>query len=127
MASQNPNHRSNTPSPLHNPRKNPFETIGRRSGIESRTGLSVHLGVHGRIISHTPKVAHKVTNRSARIRKNQTLLRLSTFPLLRGLSGLDPSAAGCRDSSDRETGGTVLGSTVTHCSGRVARGSSRMA
>src|SRR5215469_11685551 len=68
MASQNPSHRSIRPKPLATPRANPLETMSRRLGKLSSNGLSVHLGVHGRINSRTPNVAQRVTNNRARIR-----------------------------------------------------------
>ena len=70
MASQNPNQRSKTPNPLARPRTNPLETKSRRLGEDNRSGLSVHLGVQGRIISSTPNVAQTVTNSRERIRKS---------------------------------------------------------
>src|SRR5215469_17219114 len=68
MASQNPNHKSSRPKPLAIPRTNPLETISLRFGKFSSNGLSVHLGVQGRINNRTPKVAHRVTNKRARMR-----------------------------------------------------------
>src|SRR6185437_9704700 len=71
MASQKPNQRSRTPSPLASPRKKPLETKLRKSGCIRSSGLSVHFGVQGRMTSNTPKVAHTVTKSNARIRHNQ--------------------------------------------------------
>src|SRR5204863_9592159 len=73
MASQNPSHKSSKPSPLATPLTNPLLTNARRPGEVSSRGLSVHLGVHGRITSNTPNVAHKVTSSSARKRSSHTL------------------------------------------------------
>src|SRR2546422_4069824 len=71
MASQNPSHRSSTPKPLERPRTNPLETMSRNSGEVSSNGLSVHLGVQGRIRRRTPKVAQRVTSNKARSRHSQ--------------------------------------------------------
>src|SRR5215469_8325541 len=68
MASQNPSHKSSRPNPLATPRTNPLETMFLRLGKLSSNGLSVHLGVQGRINNRTPKVAHRVTNKRARMR-----------------------------------------------------------
>src|SRR5271157_3094655 len=70
MASLNPNQRFSRPRPLASPRTNPLETISRSAEEDSNSGLSVHRGVQGRITSNTPKVAHKVTNNSARNRNS---------------------------------------------------------
>src|SRR5512141_3053982 len=123
MASQNPSQRSSTPKPLHRPRTKPLATIGRRSGQDMSSTLSVHFGVQGRIISSTPKVAHTVTSSNARMRRSQ-IAKLE-FTGGTGLTSAEGvfSLRVCWFSSESETGGIALGSTLTDCSEAVASGS----
>src|SRR2546423_8815816 len=79
MAPQNPTHKSKSPSPLAMPRTKPLETKSRKPDELSRRGLSVHLGVQGRMINSTPNVAHPVTNSNDRMRRSH----ISGFRVLR--------------------------------------------
>src|SRR5450759_324622 len=63
MASQNPIHTLSTPRPVASPRTKPLATTARSVGYGRSRGLSDHSGRQGRIMSITPSVAHKNTNR----------------------------------------------------------------
>src|SRR5271170_3944468 len=71
MASQNPIHTFSTPKPVETPRAKPLATTVRSVGYGSNKGLSDHSGRQGRIMSITPSVAHKNTNKSTPIRRSQ--------------------------------------------------------
>src|SRR5580658_10202726 len=70
MASQNPIQTLSAPKPVERPRTNPPATTARSVGYGSRRGLSDHSGRQGRIISITPIVAHKNTNKSTPMRRS---------------------------------------------------------
>ena len=70
MASQNPIHTLITPSPVASPRMKPVAMIARSAGKGSSSGLSDHSGRQGKIMSITPRVAHKNTNRSTPMRRS---------------------------------------------------------
>src|SRR6266849_2988939 len=70
MASQNPIHTLSTPRPVERPRAKPLATTARSVGYGRSRGLSDHSGRQGRIISITPSVAHRKTNRSTPIRRS---------------------------------------------------------
>src|ERR1035438_835791 len=70
MASQNPIQTFSTPRPVVKPRAKPLATKARSVGNESSRGLSDHSGRQGKIISITPRVAHKKTNKSTPIRRS---------------------------------------------------------
>src|SRR5271169_639349 len=72
MASQNPIHTLITPRPVETPRANPLATTARSCGYGRSSGLSDHSGRQGRIMSMTPSVAHKNTNRSTPTRRSHT-------------------------------------------------------
>src|SRR6202051_4825760 len=72
MASQNPIHTLSTPNPVERPRAKPLATTARSAGYGRSRGLSDHSGRQGTIISITPSVAHKNTNRSTPIRRIHT-------------------------------------------------------
>jgi hypothetical protein len=72
MASQNPIHTLSTPKPVERPRAKPLVTAARSVGYERSKGLSDHSGRQGRIISITPRVAHKNTNSSTPMRRSHT-------------------------------------------------------
>jgi hypothetical protein len=119
MASQNPNQRSKTPSPLASPRTKPLETKSRILGEVSRRGLSVHLGVHGRMINSTPNVAHTVTNSRDRIRKSHisgflVLLRAVRCP------GLLAESPGIKGASRDAAAGGIVGSALNLYSRHMA-------
>src|ERR1700693_5408638 len=70
MASQNPIHTLSTPKPVERPRAKPLATTARSVGYGRSSGLSDHSGRQGRIMSITPIVAHKNTNRSTPMRRS---------------------------------------------------------
>src|SRR5208283_1808067 len=70
MASQNPIHTLSAPKPVERPRTNPLDTTARSVGYGSRRGLSDHSGRQGRMMSMTPMVAHRNTNRSTPMRRS---------------------------------------------------------
>src|SRR5258708_11705054 len=70
IASQNPNQTLITPKPVERPRAKPLATTARRVGYGRSRGLSDHSGRQGKIMSITPRVAHKNTNRSAPMRRS---------------------------------------------------------
>src|ERR1700675_709807 len=70
MASQNPIHTLITPKPVEMPRAKPLATRARSVGYGRSRGLSDHSGRQGKIMSITPSVAHKNTNRSAPSRRS---------------------------------------------------------
>src|SRR5208337_5083272 len=70
MASQNPIHTLSTPKPVKTPRAKPLATTVRSVGYGKSRGLSDHSGRQGKIMSITPSVAHKNTNRSTPTRRN---------------------------------------------------------
>jgi hypothetical protein len=70
MASQNPIHTLSTPKPVERPRANPLATTARTVGYGRSRGLSDHSGRQGKIMSITPSVAHKNTNRSTPMRRS---------------------------------------------------------
>ena len=70
MASQNPIHTLSTPKPVERPRAKPLATTARSVGYGRSRGLSDHSGRQGKIMSITPSVAHKNTNRSTPMRRN---------------------------------------------------------
>ena len=70
MASQNPIHTLSTPKPVERPRAKPLATTARRVGYGRSRGLSDHSGRQGKIMSITPSVAHKNTNRSTPMRRS---------------------------------------------------------
>src|SRR6266404_1492131 len=70
MASQNPIHTLRTPKPVERPRAKPLATTARSVGYGRSRGLSDHSGRQGKIMSITPSVAHKNTNRSTPMRRS---------------------------------------------------------
>jgi len=72
MASQNPIHTLSTPKPVETPRAKPLATTARSVGYGRSRGLSDHSGRQGKIMSITPSVAHKNTNRSTPMRRSHT-------------------------------------------------------
>src|ERR1700674_2965749 len=70
MASQNPIHTLSTPKPVERPRAKPLPTTARSVGYGRSRGLSDHSGRQGKIMSITPSVAHKNTNRSTPMRRS---------------------------------------------------------
>src|SRR5258707_4540942 len=70
MASQNPIHTLRTPKPVESPRAKPLATMARSVGYGRSRGLSDHSGRQGKIMSITPSVAHKNTNRSTPMRRS---------------------------------------------------------
>src|SRR4029077_7527133 len=70
MASQNPIHTLSTPKPVAKPRAKPLATTARSVGYGRSRGLSDHSGRQGKIMSITPSVAHKNTNRSTPKRRS---------------------------------------------------------
>src|ERR1700726_1050670 len=72
MASQNPIHTLSTPNPVERPRAKPLDTTARSAGYGRSRGLSDHSGRQGRIMSITPSVAHKNTNRSTPMRRRHS-------------------------------------------------------
>src|SRR5229473_6418544 len=70
MASQNPIHTLSTPNPVERPRAKPLATTARSVGYVRSRGLSDHSGRQGKIMSITPSVAHKNTNRSTPMRRS---------------------------------------------------------
>src|ERR1700686_4203572 len=70
MASQNPIHTLSTPKPVERPRAKPLATTARSVGYGRSRGLSDHSGRQGKIMSITPSVAHKNTNRSTPMRRS---------------------------------------------------------
>src|SRR3977135_1724017 len=70
MASQNPIHTLSTPKPVERPRAKPLATTARSVGYGRSRGLSDHSGRQGKIMSITPRVAHKNTNRSTPMRRS---------------------------------------------------------
>src|SRR6202011_4827093 len=70
MASQNPIHTLSTPNPVERPRAKPLATTARSVGYGRSRGLSDHSGRQGKIMSITPSVAHKNTNRSTPMRRS---------------------------------------------------------
>src|SRR3981081_2139418 len=70
MASQNPIHTLSTPKPVDRPRAKPLATTARSVGYGRSRGLSDHSGRQGKIMSITPSVAHKNTNRSTPMRRS---------------------------------------------------------
>jgi len=70
MASQNPIQTLSTPKPVARPRAKPLVTTARSVGYGRSRGLSDHSGRQGRIMSITPSVAHKNTNRSTPMRRS---------------------------------------------------------
>src|ERR1019366_3410349 len=70
MASQNPIHTLSTPKPVARPRTKPLATTARIVGYGRNRGLSDHSGRQGRIMSITPSVAHKNTNKSTPMRRS---------------------------------------------------------
>src|ERR1700730_1851504 len=111
MASQNPNQRSKTPNPLARPRTNPLETKSRRLGEANKSGLSVHLGVHGRIISSTPNVAQTVTSSRERIRKSHSSKLLVFLCVLRPADWVR-EPPGIRGASCDVVEGGIVGSEL---------------
>src|ERR1017187_3799432 len=72
IASQNPIQTLSAPRPVERPRTNPLPTSARSEGYESRRGLSDHSGRQGRIMSMTPTVAHRNTNKSTPMRRSHS-------------------------------------------------------
>src|SRR6266853_1502501 len=70
MASQNPIHTLSTPKPVAKPRAKPLATTARSVGYGRSRGLSDQSGRQGKIMSITPSVAHKNTNRSTPMRRS---------------------------------------------------------
>src|ERR1700675_2475098 len=70
MASQNPIHTLSTPKPVERPRAKPLPATARSVGYGRSRGLSDHSGRQGKIMSITPSVAHKNTNRSTPMRRS---------------------------------------------------------
>src|SRR5271157_5341616 len=70
MASQNPIHTLSTPKPVETPRAKPLATTARSVGYGRSRGLSDHSERQGKIMSITPSVAHKNTNRSTPMRRS---------------------------------------------------------
>src|ERR1700694_2295486 len=70
MASQNPIQTLSTPKPVERPRAKPLATTVRSVGYGRSRGLSDHSGRQGKIMSITPSVAHKNTNRSTPLRRS---------------------------------------------------------
>src|SRR5208283_4282394 len=70
MASQKPIHTLSAPKPVATPRAKPLANICRSVGYERSSGLSDHSGRQGKIISITPSVAHKNTNKSTPMRRS---------------------------------------------------------
>src|SRR5260370_36463713 len=70
MASQNPIHTLSTTNPVERPRAKPLATTARSAGYGRSRGLSDHSGRQGKIMSITPSVAHKNTNRSTPMRRS---------------------------------------------------------
>src|ERR1700716_2481574 len=70
IASQNPIHTLITPKPVARPRAKPLAMTARSVGYGRSRGLSDHSGRQGKIMSITPSVAHKNTNRSTPMRRS---------------------------------------------------------
>src|ERR1700687_329526 len=70
MASPNPIHTLSTPKPVARPRAKPLDTMARSVGYGRSRGFSDHSGRQGRIMSVTPSVAHKNTNKSTPMRRS---------------------------------------------------------
>jgi hypothetical protein len=70
MASQNPIHTLSAPKPVAIPRAKPLATTVRSAGYGRSRGLSDHSGRQGKIMSITPSVAHKKTNKSTPMRRS---------------------------------------------------------
>src|SRR5208282_4212632 len=70
MASQKPIHTFSAPKPVATPRVKPLAATARSEGYGSSSGLSDHSGRQGKIMSITPSVAHKNTNKSTPTRRS---------------------------------------------------------
>jgi hypothetical protein len=70
MASQNPIHTLSKPNPVEAPRAKPLAITACSAGYGRSNGFSDHSGRQGRIMSITPSVAHKKTNRSTPMRRS---------------------------------------------------------
>src|SRR5260370_28011966 len=70
MAPQNPIHTLSTPPRVERPRANPLATTARSAGYGRSRGLSDYSGRQGKIMSITPSVAHKNTNKSTPMRRS---------------------------------------------------------
>src|SRR5208282_3459659 len=118
MASQNPIHTLSTPKPVATPRTKPLATTVRSVGYGKSRGLSDHSGRQGRIISITPSVAHRNTNRSTPMRRSH---RRATegegLETLTGAIGTDVSAGDL--SSPTLVGSLAKGSLGSEIIARV--------
>ena len=99
MASQNPIQTLSTPKPVARPRAKPLATTARSVGYGRSRGLSDHSGRQGKIMSITPSVAHKNTNRSTPMRRSHRrategagLERETGTGVCTGTTGTDVSA-----------------------------------
>src|SRR6202795_2219870 len=94
MASQNPIHTLSTPKPVERPRAKPLATTARSVGYGRSRGLSDHSGRQGKIMSITPSVAHKNTNRSTPMRRSHR----------RAIEGEGLEKENCTGACTRNTG-----------------------
>src|ERR1700691_6624458 len=102
MASEKPIHTLRAPRPVARPRTKPLAITVRRVGQVKSSGLSDHSGRQGRIMSITPRVAHRNT-------KNSTPMRRSHRRANEGERDETETAAG-RLSSATLTGALANGS-----------------
>src|SRR6266403_4984177 len=104
MASQNPIHTLSTPRPVERPRAKPLATMARRVGYGRSRGLSDHSGRQGRIMSITPSVAHRNTNRSTPMRRShRPAAERAGTETGAGTTGTDVSVGGLSSSTPVES------------------------
>src|ERR1700745_3984375 len=106
---------SSRPSPLQMPRKNPFATRVRRAGNESTRELSVHSGVHGKMISSTPATALIKTNRKTEMRCIHSWTSRGRFSAgsrrIGGVSAEGPEGWGALPGAPENRGSLIQGSS----------------
>src|SRR5271157_4154773 len=132
MASQNPIHTLSTPKPVETPRAKPLATTARSVGYGRSRGLSDHSERQGKIMSVTPSVAHKNTNRSTPMRRSHKRAAegegLETeigSGACTGTIGSDVSAGELSSPTRVESlekgslGSEILGSEIMHASLRI--------
>ncbi len=106
MASQKPIHTFSAPKPVATPRAKPLANICRSVGYGRRSGLSDHSGRQGKIMSITPSVAHKNTNKSTPMRRSHRRGKEAEGPA----TGSGPVTDGADASSGDLSSPTPLGS-----------------
>ena len=106
MASQKPIHTLSAPKPVATPRAKPLANICRSVGYERSSGLSDHSGRQGKIMSITPSVAHKNTNKSTPMRRSHRRAKGGEG----SATGSGPETDGADASAGDLSSPTLLGS-----------------